>query len=451
MKSLKSLTAVVLAFLFFESFADAQTASDRIVVMISVDGLAAHYFDDPEAEMPNIRALAAAGARAKSMKSVAPTVTWPNHTTLVTGVTPAIHGVLGNNYFDRATRKKVTLIADPVYDKDEIVKVPTIYDLAKAEGMTTAAIRWPATRNAKTLDWTMPDMKWGPTIRKYSTPSLLEECARLDMVISDNNTDKESNDEISTQIFNYILEQHRPRLALFHLIDVDHTQHAKGPRTAAAYAAIKAADERVGRVWRTLEKNFPGKATLLVVSDHGFSPINKIILPNVVLRQSGLLDEKSKNNPVQIVVQGGAAFVYILDESRRDELAKKISHAIGAIEQIASIVDTEHLKDYGIANPKDDPRAPDMVLFAKMGYVFGDTSSGEIPFEEKPERKGSHGHDQNFPELLATFVAWGNGIKPGVILGDIENTQVAPTVARLLGFSMPSHGTSAPLTEILAK
>src|ERR1035438_8461469 len=88
----------------------APTASipNGIVVMISVDGLAAYYLDDPKAEMPTLHALAAAGARATMMKASTPTVTWPNHTPLVTGVTPARHGVVGNNYFDRATGKKVT-------------------------------------------------------------------------------------------------------------------------------------------------------------------------------------------------------------------------------------------------------------------------------------------------------------------------------------------------------
>src|SRR5947207_1908672 len=105
--------------------------SDRVVVMISVDGLAGFYLDDPKAEMPTIRKLANAGAQSSRMKASTPTVTWPNHTTLVTGVNPARHGVLGNNYFDRETGKRVRLIADPVYDKEQIVKVPTIYDLAK--------------------------------------------------------------------------------------------------------------------------------------------------------------------------------------------------------------------------------------------------------------------------------------------------------------------------------
>src|SRR3954454_21822205 len=129
MKTFFSSSRILLVVLFLlqacsPSFAASpKPDSDRIVVMISVDGLAAYYLDDPKAEMPTLRALASGGARATMMKASTPTVTWPNHTTLVTGVTPARHGVVGNNYLDRKTRSRVTLISDPVFDKDEIVKV----------------------------------------------------------------------------------------------------------------------------------------------------------------------------------------------------------------------------------------------------------------------------------------------------------------------------------------
>src|SRR5690349_3050362 len=89
--------------------ANAATDPDRIVVLMSVDGLAGFYFDDPSAEIPTIRKLAAEGARATGMRASNPTVTWPNHTTLVTGVSPALHGVVGNNFFDRVKGEKVTL------------------------------------------------------------------------------------------------------------------------------------------------------------------------------------------------------------------------------------------------------------------------------------------------------------------------------------------------------
>jgi predicted AlkP superfamily pyrophosphatase or phosphodiesterase len=82
-------------------------AANPVVVMISVDGLANFYLDDPKAEIPTIRRIAAEGVRAEAMTPSMPTVTWPNHTTLVTGVTPAKHGVLGNSVLDRATRELV--------------------------------------------------------------------------------------------------------------------------------------------------------------------------------------------------------------------------------------------------------------------------------------------------------------------------------------------------------
>src|SRR6185436_18569428 len=158
------------------SAATAVADPDRIVALMSLDGLANFYMDDPSAEIPTIRKLAAEGAKAASMRASDPTVTWPNHTTLVTGVTPARHGVVGNNYLDRVKNEKVTLIWDPVLDKDVIVKVPTIYDLAKSAGLKTAAIHWPASRNARSLDWTSPDVGKAELVEKYTTPVLLEEC-----------------------------------------------------------------------------------------------------------------------------------------------------------------------------------------------------------------------------------------------------------------------------------
>ena len=423
--------------------------SDRIVVMISVDGLAAYYLDDPKAEMPTIRALAAAGARANMMKASTPTVTWPNHTTLVTGVNPARHGVVGNNYFDRATGRKVTLIADPVFDKDQIVKVPTVYDLAKAAGMKTAAIRWPATRNAKTLDWTMPDVGTLELFRKYSTASLLAECAKAGIDLpggesadgGSGNSSSKPTDEASTRIFNLILRDHRPSLALLHVAEVDHMQHINGPRSPEAYAAVKAADDQVRQVWEELKSDFPGKATLLIVSDHGFSPIKRMILPNVILRQAGLVEaegRKKTSGAVQIVAQGGSVMIYVLDDARRSSVIKRVTKAFSGVLGVSKIVGPGQLKDYGVANPKNDPHAPDMIVFAELGCAFGDTAAGELPFNEKPERKGSHGHDPNLPELHATFVAWGIGIKPGARLGEISNISVAPTIAKLLGLTIPN-------------
>ena len=446
-------SAIILSFILAgqaTSHADPVAPSDRVVVMMSIDGLAAFYFDDPKAEMPTIRELAANGARSTMMKASTPTVTWPNHTTLVTGVNPAKHGVAGNNCYDRQSHQRLVFIADPVFDKDQIVKVPTLYDLAKAQGLKTASIRWPATRNAKALDWTIPDMKPGSNVINYCTSALLDECEANGIPIREGYAKGEVDDDLTTRAFNLMLHTNHPNFALLHVAYVDHIQHEKGPRTPEAYAAVKAADQQVRSVWDELQKDYPGKATLIVVSDHGFSPIYHTVLPNVILRKAGLLsgDTNDTSSPVQVVVQGGAAMIYILDDAHRTELITKVANAFAGAEGVAKVVGPEQLKDYGVASPTQDPHAPDMMLFADEGCAFGNTANGEQPFRDKVELAGTHGHDSNLPHLHATFVACGYGIKPGTTIGEIANTCVAPTIARLLQLQLPDTD-GAVLTSIL--
>jgi len=439
--------------------AQAAPASDRVVVLISVDGLAGFYFDDPKAEMPNIRAMAAEGAKAPQMKASVPSVTWPNHTSIVTGDNPARHGVVGNNYLDRGTGKAVALIQDPIFDKDQIVKVPTIYDVAKAAGLKTAALGWPASRNAKSLDWTIPDTK--PEImEEFTTPALLAECKAAGLwpetaesARSGEPADaakagapkakprpKAMTEEMLTNIFLMVLEKHRPNLALLHISEVDHVEHQFGPRTPEAYAAIKAADEHVGRVWAQAKKLYPGRATFFIVSDHGFSRIDHAILPNVILRDAGLLevgDVRITGGDVRVVTQGGSAMVYILNDAKRAEIAARIPELFEGVEGVASVVGPDRFGEYGVADPKADAHAPDVILFAKMGYSFGGTAAGAISMQDKPETRGTHGHDTNFPDLRAIFVAWGAGVRPGATVENVANIDVAPTIAAVMKLEMP--------------
>ncbi len=318
-----------------------EPASDRIVVLISVDGLAHYYFDDPKAEMSTIRQLAAEGACASDMKCSMPTVTWPNHTTLVTGVYPGKHGVIGNNYFDRAKGENVTLITDPVFNKDEIVKVPTIYDVAKDAGLKTAAIIWPASRGAWTLDWTVPDVFTDALFQKYGTPTLWPEFQQAGIPYEKQGAwcksgDGESRDKMYVQMFNEVVRTHRPNLALLHLVEVDHVEHAHGPQSPEAYAAVKFADQCVREVWEELQKSFPGKATLIVSADHGFFPYRQMVQPNVLLRKEGLVktDEKNKvvGGDVRVLGQGGASFLYVLDQAHREAIVGRLAELFKDVE-----------------------------------------------------------------------------------------------------------------------
>ena len=116
------------------------------VVIISLDGFAGWALDDPHLPVPTIRRLAAGGAAASSMRPVNPTVTWPNHTAMVTGVTPAKHGVLFNGILVR--KPGVAPRVEPWRDKMEMVRARTLYDAAHERGLTTAQVDWVAILNA---------------------------------------------------------------------------------------------------------------------------------------------------------------------------------------------------------------------------------------------------------------------------------------------------------------
>ncbi len=432
--------------------------SDRIVALISVDGLAHYYFEDPNCEMPTIRELAAKGARAKMMKCSTPTVTWPNHTTLVTGVHAGKHGVIGNSYFDREKNEVIKLIPDPFFNKDEIVKVPTIYDVAKVAGLKTAAIIWPASRGAKTLDWTVPDCFSNSLWRIHGTSSLLAEFQQAGIPYEKQEewcrTGKdEDRDRMYVQMFNHVVRTHRPHLALLHLVRVDHAEHAKGPQSPEAYAAVKFADDRVREVWQELQNSFPGKATLIVAADHGFFNYQQSIQPNVLLRQQGLLtadDKQITGGQVRAHEQGGVCYLSMLDRANRGALTKRVVELFREVEGVHEIVLPGDFAKHGLPDPEQNPGMGDVMLLCKEGYIFSNTATGDSVVTPKSEAvRGAHGYDANEPRLHANFVAWGAGIRPGKVVERIENIDVAPTIASLLGLTIKADGKV--LNELLLK
>lgn len=435
-------------------------AADRLVVLISLDGLASYYLDDPAAHMPTIRRLVREGASAGRMKCALPTVTWPNHTTLATGVMPGRHGVIGNTYWDRKENKTVALIPDPLFDKDEIVKVPTIYDVAHNAGLKTAGICWPASRNAKTLDWTVPDIFPDTLFQKCSTPQLLDELHAEHIPFEMQETWCKApgggvqRDWMYARMTELVIRKHRPNLLLLHLMETDHVQHAKGPKTPDAYWACSHEDDRVRDVLEACGKEFPGRATIFVTSDHGFIPFTREIRPNVVLRKAGLLTVeggKITTRRATALAQGGSTFIYVLDREHRAEILKQLPELFGHTEGLDSIIELKDFAKHGLVSPDQDARMADLVLTCNEGFNFSDAATGEeVVTKPSDTVKGSHGYSPTQPMMYATFVAWGAGIKPGVKLPEVNNVDVSPTIARLLGLKM-KNVDGRVLEEILAK
>ena len=113
---------------------------------------------------------------------------------------------------------------------------------------------------------------------------------------------------------------------------------------------------------------------------------------------------------MQLVPQGGSALVYVVDEANRDSIMKQIKKAFAGVEGVAKVVGAEEFAEYGIADPRRDPHAPDMVLFAKMGYYFGDTAAGE---PTKENAKAATGTIRICPICTRCLSPAATGIKPG--------------------------------------
>ncbi|RMG35670.1 MAG: alkaline phosphatase family protein [Planctomycetota bacterium] len=457
MKTRKMLAAIAATCLLA-----ARTAwcagTDQCVILISVDGLAHFYLDDPKAHMPFIRALAERGARADGMVCSFPTVTWPNHTTLVTGVTPARHGVLGNNYLDRSSGEKIPLIVDPLFDKEQLVRVPTIYDVAHRAGLTTAAIIWPATRNARTLDFTVPDMFGNDSWRKFGTRTWLDELRTAGIPVDQYGTWVRQSDGgirrdwMYTRMADHLFRHHPPNLLLIHLVEVDHVQHRYGPRSPDAYWAVSFADQCVRDIVEASRRSpFGDKTTVIVTSDHGFFPIEKDICPNVLLKKEGLIevaDNKVRSKAAWCVSQGGACMVYVLDPKIPPERIQALKRAFEHTEGIEAVFEPKDFGKLGQATPEQDPRAPDLWLAAKSGYSFSETITGDKIIVQRGARAGTHGYLPEHPDMLGTLVISGFGVREAVRLGRVSNLDVAPTMAELLGLQL-KNVQGRVLTKIL--
>ncbi|MFG0335812.1 MAG: alkaline phosphatase family protein, partial [Maioricimonas sp. JB049] len=369
-RPLARLMAVLAALVMAAPLRAADRHTDHCVVLVSVDGLAGFYLDDPRAELPTLRKLAAEGARAEGMVCSFPTVTWPNHTTLVTGTGPGRHGVLGNNYLDRRSGEKIPLIPDPLFDKEQIVRSPTVYDVAHRAGLVTAGIIWPATRNARTLDWTVPDMGGEGSWPKYGTPVWMEELRREGIPV-----DKHAawvrepaggvqRDWLYTRLAAHLFENHPPNLLLIHLVEVDHVQHKYGPRTPEAYWSVSYADDRIRDLVEAARRSpYGDKTTFVIASDHGFFPIEQDIRPNVKLRQLGLVATEGNRvtgKQAWCVAQGGGCMVYVLDEDRRDEIVGRLKKELGGVEGVQAVFTPDQFDQLGQATPDEDTRAPDL-------------------------------------------------------------------------------------------
>ena len=420
------------------------------VVVISLDGFAGWAMEDPYLPVPTLRRLAASGASARTMRPVDPTVTWANHTSMITGVTPGQHGVIFNGLLIR--EPGVAPVVEPWRDKQELVHGRTLYDAAHEKGLTTAQVDWVAILNAPSITWEFPerpDPKGGIAQEAVKAGILTQ--ADLEGFASKNILWR---DRIWTMAAAHIIRQHRPNLMLFHLLNLDSTQHRYGPRTPAAMAAMALLDTQVGTILQAVHDAGIGpRTTVFVVSDHGFKTVKRQIRPNAIFAKEGLLKAdggKVASAQVYSVPEGGSALVYVTVPDESGALLAKAKAVLAGVDGIDRVVEAPEFSKYGLPAPTATGQMGALMLTARDGYAFTADSAEPAVVDAPDGGLGSHGYVASDPDIQALFIASGRNIKPGVTLDAVSNLNLTPTIARLLDLRMPD-ATERVLTEIFVK
>jgi predicted AlkP superfamily pyrophosphatase or phosphodiesterase len=427
--------------------AQSPASKQPIVIVVTIDGFPARALQDPRLPMPTLRALIAAGAVATTMTPVNPTVTWPNHTALITGVNASQHYVMANGLIEFPADGSAPTVA-PWVEKAKLVHARTLYEAATEKGLTTAQVDWVAIYGAKGVTWQFGER---PDIND-SIPQELIASGTITRDEVENFNQKSSparHDEIWTDAAVDIIEKHTPNLLLMHLLETDSIQHQYGPLTPAAYAAYAYADHCLQRMVDAIHKiGAQDRTTFFLASDHGFTTYTHTISPNVALLAQGYLKPQGKGytGSVWVKAEGGAASLYIRDASRRAELVPKLKAYFAAIPGIAHVYINEEARAIGLPSDTATDQAPQLYLTAAPDYAFSDDVAGALTSSNPP--RGQHGYLNDMTDMQALFVASGAAIKPGIKLGVISNLQIAPTIARILGVQLPD-AVQPPLNQIL--
>ena len=428
--------------------------NDNHIIIISIDGFPSDALWDEQIPLTTIRSLALNGVWSTKLVASTPTVTWPNHTTIATGVHPEKHGVLTNGRF---IRRDGIITRESNLNRNELTSQTAIYDIAYNAGLITAEVNWPVTRNAETLHFSLPD---APNAISYSTPQLIDEL--VDAGILSEGTDEAfrvggalTRDEIWTSTAEHIIINHQPNILLFHLLNVDGTHHQFGAGSRPGFTALTLADTHVKRILEALESaGIKDRSTIFIVSDHGFMNVTRQVHPNVILRKFGLIEvddeENITNARVQAISNGGTAMVFALNpETKKADLARAYT-ALTGVEGISHILTPDDYSMYGLPQPEENENMGDLLLSADNHYSFGNLAFGDSHIIVLDGVRGTHGYLSEKPEMKTIFVASGNGIQSGLQLEKVDNRSIAPTAAWLLGFKM-EDADGEILEEIIYK
>jgi predicted AlkP superfamily pyrophosphatase or phosphodiesterase len=376
------------------------------VVLVSLDGFKAEYLD--RMPLPNLRRVMQRGTRAKGMVPVFPSLTFPNHYSLVTGLHPGRHGIVSNRFYDPA-RKASYAYTDPnlVSDGTWYGGEP-IWVSAEKQGMVSACFFWPGSeasiQGTHATMWNRYDGKIANAERVKTVLGWLQ-----------------------------LPAERRPHIITLYFSDVDSATHEGALEAPAVEAAAVSLDGSIGQLLEGLDAlPIRDRVYLVITSDHGMVSTSgaQAIALDTLLDPTELADiVQSFGGPVaNIHLREGTTRGRALVGKINSKLARGTAYLRGEL--------PERFHYHA------DPRAGDIVVVMDESWTLSvprpaSRAAATPPTAQRPaeERRGQHGWDNSFPSMRAVFLIIGPGVRAGALVEEVNNVDVYPLLTELLQLS----------------
>lgn len=408
-------------------------------------------------EMPHFGELLRAGALVEKIDPVFPALTYSCHTSILTGTYVGRHGIVHN---EKLTRGGIS--GAPWHSMKSDVRGKTFLDIAHEHGLTTCSLSWPVSGGAD-YDMNMP-MIVPYEYRGYAPEKWLHGTA------TDNLMERyfykhgryikgpgRSLDLFTMALALDILEDFpQPDVMLVKMCDLDSTRHTYGVYAPQTKDQLRLHDEQLGALMECLRRRGTLEDTnIVVLGDHGQTDIKDVCLLNVLLKQNGFLTADDSGTVTSFDAfchsTGLAALIEVRDPTDK-ALLRRVRDFLESLRddpkiRLHLVADAAQAKDkYGLAGPFD------FAIESANPISFGEEAGGNAVWRknlpgDKKIGAATHGGSPTREEVT-TFFAAGPAVRPGTVSGHRSMVDEAPSMAAMLGLTMPNIDGS-PILEIL--
>lgn len=404
------------------------------LVIISLDACAS---DNAEAllEMPNLRRLTEQSVFCSNVETIYPTLTYPIHTSILTGCYADKHGIGHNEKYDPSDPPGLR----PWHWDEKDIKVPTLLNASYRAGRETAALLWPVTGHAKGIRYNFPEamalpwenqalkvlrygsfgwllkneLKWGKTRVSTKQPYLDRYATLLlkNLILREYAPDSPEFAGQEVRPSKKRMRQRMPDVMTLHLVDADAMKHEYGANSPEAVAAHTRLDEAVGSILQALEYRAALKDTVVcVVSDHGQRDVKEGVYINRLLRE-----------------QDVPAFAHALGFGAYIRLER--SHYQAVYEHLQQHMDVYRLSHVYSREELRALHAPEDVLLA----VEAEDGVELLDADDGAAHKGTHGFGLHVPQARTLLWLCGPMFKKNARLSHARVVDIAPTLAEAIG------------------